>query len=516
MALTQFIQQLEKKFTQSTTGFMGVFLILVIVFILYLPSLFFDFLAISDQKLLIQNFETELTLFLSHSNPFTYLSFICNTKLTGFSTFALRSTSLILHLINIILVFSFSHNFLRLRKRHHGRSAENRITALFIAFFWGIHPLNSEAVTWISARQSLIFTFIFLVLLSLWIQYLRSKNILVYGLVILVSIILFFEQPTAIILLPTLVLMDWFLSRKYRQKTKRILEKIPFLILSIYTFIRYVFVSHGIRQIQESLQITIEQNLFFSITDFQIFNQIVLGCYALSNYFVKIISPIFLTHYYPFPVFPNENISPEYQFFILLAITILFSYSYLIRYKQKEIIFGLSFFIIHIIPFLPIYPFSGKVMQDSYAYLGSYGIILMLTVFIQKMILKKDSLKTILTFSILVLSILYSLRTASLHIYRYDEFSLRNHTVALYPNSEEAHYQRLQIYLHEEQKKQALKDLNFILEKRNIPSLYLLRGKILEKQGQLEKACQDYQSAEDLAPNIAQDKIEEICLKKAK
>jgi len=511
MTLIQFIQQLEKKFAQSTVGLMGIFLVLGIVFILYLPSLFFDFLVLSDQKLLMQNFEAELTPFLHYSNSFTYLSFVCNAKLTGFSAFALHSTNLILHLINLILIYKFTHRFLRLRKRRHGRSAENRITALFVAFFWGIHPLNSEAVTWISARQSLIFAFIFLVFLSLWIQYLRSKDILIYGLVILVSIILFFEQPTAVILLPTLILMDWFLNRKYRRKTKRILEKIPFLILTIYTFIRYLSASHGIRQIQESLQITIEQNVFFSITDFQIFNQIILGCYALGNYLVKIILPIFLTHYYPFPVFPNENISPEYQFFILLVIMLLFSYTYLARYKQKEMIFGLSFFIIHTIPFLPIYPFSGKVMQDSYVYLGSYGMILMLTVFIEKIILKKDNLKIILTFSILILGILYSVRTVSLHIYRYDEFSLRNHTVALYSDSEEARYQRLQIYLHEGQKKQALDDLNFILEKRSVSSLYLLRGEILEEQGKVEKACQDYQSAEALMPHIARQKIEEIC-----
>ncbi len=513
MFLIKLANRTQDIFAKSIAGVIGIIFICGITFALYFPSLFLDFLELSDQNLWRKNYEFEYAIWSNEPNSITFLSFALNRHLTGFSAFALRLTSLLIHLFNTILVYRFTYHFLCLRKRRYNHASESRIIALFTAFFFGIHPLNSEAVTWISARESLVFGCLFFSVLNLWVIYVKTKNWFVYSIVILMISALFYEQPVAVILLPILVCIDWFLNRKYQRKPKRILEKIPIVLWTIYVFVRYFFNPSTIRQIQENIQITIESYSFFDPAQFQFFNKAILGCYALGSYILKTVFPFFISGYYPYPVFPNENISPEYQLFILLIVSILLSFPYLIRYKLKEILFGISFMFLAISPFMPCYHFSGKLMQDAYYYTAIYGIILAIVCISHQIAQKKDSFKTFIILGVLVLSGLYVIKTLSLHIYRYDEFSLRNHNVAVYPESEEVRQKRLEMYIHQGNKNEALNDLNFILEKRQIPKFYVLRGDILFQMKQFQKACQDYQKAEELLPNSPGDRIKKNCTK---
>lgn len=105
MFLTKLITSLQSVFTKRATGYIGILLICGMTFALYSPSLFFDFLAISDQNLLRKSYNFDYSTWINEANAITFLSFTFNQTFTGFSAFALRLTSLLIHLINTILVF---------------------------------------------------------------------------------------------------------------------------------------------------------------------------------------------------------------------------------------------------------------------------------------------------------------------------------------------------------------------------------------------------------------------------
>ena len=74
--------------------------------------------------------------------PLPVLSFALNYHFTGMDTFPIHMVNLLFHLCNIALVYI-------LVKRLTGRFD----AALIVALLFALHPMNVEAVTWISARE---------------------------------------------------------------------------------------------------------------------------------------------------------------------------------------------------------------------------------------------------------------------------------------------------------------------------------------------------------------------------
>lgn len=89
--------------------------------------------------------------------PIASLAFAIEYKLFGANPFGFHLVSILFHLINTILVY-----FL-IRKM-----TNNFFVAFFVTSLWALHPVLTEAVSWVSNQSSLIFfTFFLLSVLSL-------------------------------------------------------------------------------------------------------------------------------------------------------------------------------------------------------------------------------------------------------------------------------------------------------------------------------------------------------------
>ncbi|MBL0074037.1 MAG: hypothetical protein IPP34_20450 [Bacteroidetes bacterium] len=136
--------------------------IVLLVFVLYGNSLRNDILTFDDNEY-FQNYPEVLTLswesvktyFTSYYvimyQPLPVLTFAINYHFSGLDTFPMHLLNLLFHLGNVVLVFAFVQKL-----------TSNKIMALLIALAFGIHPMNVEAVSWISARSSGMYTFFFL------------------------------------------------------------------------------------------------------------------------------------------------------------------------------------------------------------------------------------------------------------------------------------------------------------------------------------------------------------------
>ena len=99
-------------------------------------------------------------------HPLTMLSLSFNFHVFGKSPFSFHVLNLLIHLVNIFLVYWF------FKKLLNGKELPGIIAALF----FGIHPLHVESVAWISERKDVLYTAFFLLSMITYLRYLKSNK----------------------------------------------------------------------------------------------------------------------------------------------------------------------------------------------------------------------------------------------------------------------------------------------------------------------------------------------------
>ena len=100
------------------------------------------------------------------NRPVACLTFAMNHAFGGLTPAGCRAFSLVLHLANVVLLAAVLRRTLlapALAARFTDRRAT--IVAVVSAALWGVHPLGSEAVVYLTQRTTLLLTFFFLLML---------------------------------------------------------------------------------------------------------------------------------------------------------------------------------------------------------------------------------------------------------------------------------------------------------------------------------------------------------------
>ncbi len=126
--------------------------------------------------------------------------------------------SLLLHLLNIILIFQLTRQF-----------SKNVFTTSFVLLLFALHPTRVESVAWISEMKDLLFTFFSLSGFLFYFKYVKS-NFKFYFFIFasLMALLASFSKIQGLLVPFSFFLIDIFLKR--RISLKSILEKV-FLIL---------------------------------------------------------------------------------------------------------------------------------------------------------------------------------------------------------------------------------------------------------------------------------------------
>jgi hypothetical protein len=156
------------------------------------------------------------------------------------------------------------------------------ITALLFA----IHPMRVESVVWITERKDVLFGAFYLLSLIFYIQYIRQKKAWYYVLALLVFILSLLSKIQAVALPLSLLLVDYWFSRKLSKKL--VLEKIPFFVLSLATGLVGIYF---LRQ-QGSLDTT---------SLFPLHQRLFIGSYSFIVYLLKSVFPWEMSAVYPYP-----------------------------------------------------------------------------------------------------------------------------------------------------------------------------------------------------------------------
>ncbi|NCB08433.1 MAG: tetratricopeptide repeat protein, partial [Bacteroidia bacterium] len=331
----------------------GIFILLA-AFILFSPSLSYEFVNWDDEvniheNIHVRNFDIE-GIFTSHVignyNPLANLTFAVEYRLVGENPWWYHFNNLMLHLLCTLLV-------LVLLKKMEIPFWVSFVTALLFA----IHPMRVESVVWITERKDVLFAAFYLLSLIFYIQYIRQKKAWYYVLALLVFILSLLSKIQAVALPLSLLLVDYWFSRKLSKKL--VLEKIPFFVLSLATGLVGIYF---LRQ-QGSLDTT---NLF------PLHQRMFIGSYSFVVYLLKSGFPWEMTAVYPYPA----QLTALFYLSMIPALAVAALPVIFFR-KNRYLTFGLLFFIFNIAFMLQVVGAGQGFIADRFTYLPYLGLFLL-------------------------------------------------------------------------------------------------------------------------------------------
>ena len=479
-------------------------LLLIITFAVYKPSLnnkftnWDDNVYVLDNKPMQQPGTLNAWYFFTHQSAFNYhpltmlslgidysLSKQAKSGADGpveLSAFVFHTTNLIFHLLNVLLVFMFI--YLLSRKR--------LIIATVTALLFAIHPMHVESVAWIAERKDVLYTFFFLAGLITYLKYLESKGwmrLTVTGLLFLASL---FSKPSAVVFPLILLAIDYFNGRKFTVAV--FIEKIPFFILAlIFGTITFL--------IQSSVTAA-------NIKILSVFQPLLFGSYGFVMYQVKLLLPLKLAAFYPFPALnAAAGLSPIYYLSPVIALAILVLVYYSFRHT-RVITFGYLVFFFSIVLVLQFMPFGSAIMADRYSYLSSVGLFFIAGWYLDRLFSNTDktlfSFRWIFTGVFIVYAVFLGMAANEQTRVWENSETLWNDVIGKYPQAEVAYKNRGQYYSGLNNDDKALQDFSsFVQLNKDDPDVYLNMGSIYGRRGQTDKAIEAFSKSIQLKPNNA-------------
>jgi tetratricopeptide (TPR) repeat protein len=274
------------------------------------------------------------------------LSLAFNYAISGANAWSYHLLNLLLHLINCFLVFRLTLLL----------SNKNVIIAFTTAALFGIHPVHVESVAWISERKDVLYGLFFLAGLISYTKYADTGSKKQYLLTILFLVLSLISKPAAVIFPVALFCIDFL--RKRKLNFKLVAEKIPFFILALIMGLITVFA-------QKEAGATGDEH-------FGMGTLILFGFYGIMMYVLKMIAPINLSPFYPFPPV-NENLPASYYiapvFFIGLVILVFATWK-----KNRAVGFGILFYLANLLLVLQVFSVGSAVIADRYTYIPYIGL----------------------------------------------------------------------------------------------------------------------------------------------
>lgn len=159
--------------------------------------------------------------------PLVNFFYTLDYKLWGMRALGFRLTNLILHLLTCFILY---HIFIQV--------FGNRLVSFLAALLFGLHPVNTETVAWVSARNNILVALFSLISFYTYLKNSNEKRIWVGLLSYLSFAAALGSKEFAIMLLPIFFLYNRLIKRD-RIARDEILGYIPFvIILSSYLVLR--------------------------------------------------------------------------------------------------------------------------------------------------------------------------------------------------------------------------------------------------------------------------------------
>ncbi len=349
---------------------------------LYSPLRHYSFLNYDDEIYVTSNIHVKYgldwdtvkwaftTYAASNWHPITWLSHALDCQLFYTNPFRHHETNLLLHVLNVLLLFWI----LQRATGFTGRS-------FMVAALFALHPVNVESVAWIAERKNLLSMLFLLLALGAYGWYAHKPRADRYVIVAVLFALGLMAKPQVITFPCLLLLWDyWPLQRMSagrnassstikapgtmpaRKLSWLILEKLPLLALSVASGFVTVRAQRADNAMSNPL------NAFpFAIR---------LGNAVLSyaQYLKTAFWPSHLSILYPHPGYSLKTWHVFVTLFLLMVISAL-----VVRNRRhRYLLVGWFWFLGTLVPMIGLIQVGSQAMADRYAYLPFVGLFIMI------------------------------------------------------------------------------------------------------------------------------------------
>jgi len=439
---------------------------------------------------------------------FGQLSFAFNYRLHSFWLPGYHIGNILIHILNALLIYMLVLQMVLLLRKRSGieESAGAAYAPFFIALLFAVHPLQTQAVTYIVQRFTSLAAFFYL--LTIFIYMLarsgsgRRSRIVLYVLSVGTAFAAMRTKEISFTLPLMLFLVEsTFFSSGTRKKFVNLL---PYFLLLLFMAFTMVNLGAGFDETIVSIDKASRAHTGASRID-----------YLLTQFtvIVKYISLLI------FPV--NQNLDYDYQlygsFFVpqvfmsflviaaILAISIyLYRRSSSVQYERKLIAFGFFWFFIANLVESSVIPIV-DVIYEHRVYLPSAGFFIAAgfsVVYVYDRVSVRAR-KAIVAACIIVLSVL-AVSTFSRNLVWQSEESLWADVVRKSPRKARGYVNLSQVYIDKKELERARGVLETALElDPDYPEAHNNLGSVYSRSGEYDRAIQEFRTAISLSPAYA-------------
>lgn len=459
------------------------FLLIIAVFLIYSPSVTYDFINLDDNVYVSQNtrvqggFSSENLRWAFTTNevgtwqPLVWLTYIAQWKLFGGHPGGFHMVNCLFHIANTILLFLL-----------FSRMTKEIWKSLFVATLFAVHPLHVESVVWITELKDVLSTFFWMLTMICYHVYHKHPSVKRYGVTLLMFALGLMAKPMLVTLPFVLLLVDFWplnrihpgrlagedASKEVRALLRCIFEKVPFFILTaISSIVTFIF--------QEA---TVQRTALF--------DRAATAILSYVSYIVKMFFPFHLSVIYPHPG-PPKFFQAAGAGCLLIVITL--SAIWLVR-KYPYFLFGWLWYMGTIFPVIGIVEFGKSLaMADRFTYVPFIGLFVIFTWGISDAI----SQKRLLAAGASLVALFFTVLTALQIGYWKDSETLFTHAIDVTENNYLAHNNLGIELLGKGDTESSLRHFNTAIQiKKDYSLAYNNKGWALKESGLFKEAVPVY------------------------
>jgi tetratricopeptide (TPR) repeat protein len=382
-----------------------------------------------------------------------------------------------------------------------------------VGLLFGLHPMTVETIPWVGERKTLLAAFFALWSFLFYLRYTHARTVIparnvthakggagiqspmgrstwgFYIACLFFYLLALMSKPTSTPLPVLMLLLDFWPLK--RLKWQSFFEKIPFFILGgIFAIITYIS--------QTRTAITISPvemgigHVFFTL------------CHNIIFYLCKIIWPANLSSHYPFP--NPLNLSQPMVLAGVIGTCILIPLLLISLRWTRAALTGWLFFFIAIFPTMGIIGFTNVIASDKFAYLPSFGLLMILACFLCNLrnLRLKSTRSAAVILLVLILASAESLATRSYLIHWRNSVSLFEYMLPKAPNAPSLHHNLGVAYCELDRYQDAIDEYKQAVRiKPDYAEVYDNLGDVYGKLGRQQEAIESYKQAIRIKPNLA-------------
>lgn len=404
--------------------------------------------------------------------PFQMLTYMMDYFLWGLDVKGYHITNTLLHILVALTIYWLITILY-----------SDRLLSFLTSTLFLVHPIHTEAVSYISGRADSLAALFMLLCLIFYIKYLHNENKNFFYCFMTVSYIFAVFSRESSLILPFLVLLYHYAFRK-KIKMK------PFSTIICITFL-FVFLRHMVLR-----------SLVFPAFVSSTLLQRIPGIFvALSSYLRLLLVPSHLHLGYGdklWSLFCPQAITGIIIFFLSVFLLI---YAYRKRGVNNLVFFAVSWFFLTLLPQSNIYPISAY-MAEHWLYLPSIGFFLLIAQLLVSLFRAKRG-KFISVICMVTLVAFYANTTIKQNNYWKDPIVFYTTSLKYSPDNPKLYNNLGKLYSDEGKHENAIDVYKKAIEIKPHSTFYYNLGNEYYAVGDAEQAIASYQQAIEIGPNFS-------------